>query len=287
MVLTLATIRDDIIRVLYEYREGLGFNELRAFFPKYERLKQALDDLIYDGLVAVKQVNVKGGKKNLHFLTERGLNYAEMHVTRLRIYERFEELLKHYNEDEKFQILGQVFKDMFEYASTLFVSGKRLDIMQGFRDAIQTPVKEFLNKPLLDDKEFIRQYFEKDERIPTGTYYDPVFLLRKFPLAFIVRDCRLALELNHALNVHHGILLALCGFLTKEEIEKRNVEWLEKHKGMTEVQIREAVLKEINTRKSLLKEFSVILTGKKGGFSLEDYGNSLSDVTLAFVKPKG
>jgi len=245
---------EDLIRVLYEYGEH-GVRDLREFFS-YKYLDRWLPEVIAMGLVDVKEVIGKGGRKKVHFLTSKGVTYAELHVTKLRICDNLDKFIEPYTPEQKLQILGRLFGDMFEYASSLFLSGKNVDMMRVFRDAIQLPVKAFLNKQILDDKEYIIKTLEGHGEFPPDLYCDILFIQRQFSLPFIIRDADLAWNLNHYLNSHHVYILTLLGIHSKEEIEQKNKVWLEKNRDAIEPHSvwQKKALKELERRKEALRE---------------------------------
>jgi hypothetical protein len=271
--------KDQILYALYNQkpREGYGFNELVQKCEIHGRYIKVFADarkgkLVKDGYIEIKKVKVKGGIKELRMITEKGVEYVEKNIKGVEVaVKNVSSLAQALTEKERFEVLGQVFKDMFEYASSLFKSGKRLDMMHIFREAFQTPVKEFLNKPLLEDKELIIKFLtEHGERLK-GVYWDSAFTLRNLPLTFIIRDADLAWDLNHYLNFHHVYLFTTLGIHSKEEIEQRNKAWLEKHKDVEKpfTGWKEKSLKELERRKQAL---DVIVPVP------DDYGNFEHDV---------
>jgi hypothetical protein len=273
--------KDRILYALYKERNGLGFNELVQKYELHGKYVKVFADckkgkLFKDGYIECKKVTGKGGVKDVRMITEKGVEYVERNIVGLEVGARnILMFAQARTEKEKFACLGLVFKDMFEYASSLFKSGKRLEMMRVFRDTIQTPVKEFLNKQVLEDKEYIAKFQNGKGTLPPDDYYDPTFILRQFPLAFIIRDTQLAWELNHYLNSHHVYLLTKLGIHTKEEISEKNKKWEQEHKTKTEepfTERRDMILTEIEKRKKMLRNIG-------SRFVFEDYGKSPSDIS--------
>jgi hypothetical protein len=257
--------KDQILYALYKQkpRVGYGFNELRdacdglhgRYIDIFTNPKKG--KLVKDGFIVIKKVMGKGGTKELRMITEKGVEYVQKNIVGVELAVRnVLRLAQTLTEKERFEVLGQVFKDMFEYASSLFLSGKRADMMRIFRDSIQLPVKEFLNKQILDDREYIVKALEGHGEFPSNVYSDIVFIQRQFSLPFLIRDADLAWDLNHYLNSHHVYILTLLGIHSKEEIEQKNKAWLEKNRDAIEPHSvwQEKALKELERRKEVLRE---------------------------------
>ena len=265
--------KNQILYCLYKNRQGLGFNEMVQTCEIHGRYVKVFvhtqrGKLVKDGYVKIEKVKVQGGIKELRKLTEKGVEYVEKNIVGVESAVRnVLRLANALTEKERFQVLGEMFKDMFEYASSLFLSSKRVEMMRVFRDAIQLPVKEFLNKQILADKDYITKAIEGHAEFPPDVYYDAVFVLRQFSLPFMIRDADLAWDLNHYLNSHHVYLFKLLGIHSKEEVENRNKAWLERNRDAIEPHSvwKEKALKELERRKQAL---STIINVP------EDYGKS-------------
>lgn len=71
--------RDKILRLLFENREGLGYNELKQLV--YEKsITKYRPELLRSGLVTIKKVKTRGGIKYLHMLTSEGIRYVEKSI---------------------------------------------------------------------------------------------------------------------------------------------------------------------------------------------------------------
>ena len=89
-----------------------------------------------------------------------------------------------------------------------------------------------LNMAIMDDVN--ASWLTKKEdmlkrNIFSGKYLFPIFTRESYPLGFIVEDANVAWDKGHYLNAHHRYVLEKLGLHSKEDIEKRNVEWLKKH----------------------------------------------------------
>jgi len=274
--------KEEILRLLYEHRDGLGHNELRERFNE-KVLRRWLPELLKTKLVNVEKMKVKGGRKKLHFLTPKGIEYVERNIMCERFMKRFVEFVDAYQPNEKLEALGQLFKDMFAHSQTLLYSGD-VNAMKIFRATIKEPLKKYVNRELLEAKETILE----EGRGSGMEYCDPVFAIRRFSIGFIWEDGVMAWDSGHFLNTHHRYVFEKFGIHSKKEIEEKNVEWLQKHKDKTEVMQKGERLKELQTRIDIIKKMVEAEINRplekrtlpNWFFSLpKDYGEYLEDVT--------
>jgi DNA-binding PadR family transcriptional regulator len=80
----LTSNKDRILRELYTNQGGLGHNELREVIHE-KSLRRWLPELEKEKLIEVARVRVRGGRKHLHKLTAKGVEY----VQRNRLSENF------------------------------------------------------------------------------------------------------------------------------------------------------------------------------------------------------
>ena len=299
--------KNQILYCLYKNRQGLGFNEMVQTCEIHGRYVKVFvhtqrGKLVKDGYVKIEKVKVQGGIKELRKLTEKGVEYVEKNIVGVESAVRnVLRLANALTEKERFQVLGEMFKDMFEYASSLFVSGKRSDIMRVLFDVLNMTIMDDLNKEWLTKKDDMvkRKTF-------SGKYVFPNFKRESYPLDFIKRDADLALDVGHYLNTHHRYVLEKLDLYSKQDIEKKNVEWLEKHKKYdpdvvkSELKDRmenwEKYVESLRTHQKIVKiemygkEYSIKeppetyeqtpnwMQEKRWHQIMENYGNSLWDI---------
>jgi hypothetical protein len=268
--------KDQILYALYKQkpRVGYGFNELRdacgglhgRYIDIFTNPKKG--KLVKDGFIVIKKVMGKGGIKELRMITEKGVEYVQKNIvgveTAVRNVLRLTQAL---TEKERFDALGQVFKDMYEYASSLFMAGKRLNMMDVLFDALNMAIMDDVNASWL---------IKKDDMVKrsvfSGNYVFPDFTRKSYPLDFIKRDADLALDVGHYLNTHHRYVLEKLGSYSKEDIEKKNVEWLEKHKKYDP----EVVKSELKDRMENWEKYVESLRTHQKIMKIEMYGKEYS-----------
>jgi DNA-binding PadR family transcriptional regulator len=285
--------RDKILKLLYDHPEGLCYREIGREGLGNKTLIKELPELEKEGLIRIEW------RKNekLHFLTVKGKEYVERNIACEGFMKRFVKFVDAYQPNERLEALGQLFKDMFAHSQELLYSGQ-LDAMRIFRAAIKEPLKDYMNRDILESKEAILE----EGRGSGKVYCDPrLNMERSFPVGFVYEDAVTAWNSDHYLNSHHRYFFEKLGIHSKEEIEKKNEEWLEKHKDKSEVAQRNERLKELRIRLDIFRkiaeaeitepiptsdlEEAVIEALKKRKlpnwfFNLpKDYGDYLEDVT--------
>lgn len=244
--------KDRILYALYKERNGLGFNELVQKYELHGKYVKVFADckkgkLFKDGYIECKKVTGKGGVKDVRMITGKGVEYVEKNIVGLEVGARNVLMLAQARtEKEKFECLGLVFKDIYKYASARFMSGKRLDMIGVLFDVLSMAIMNDINEFWLSKKDDMLKHNVYD-----GEYVFPEFTRNNTrPLGFIVQDAKSAWEKCHYLNTHHRYVLEQLGIYSKEEIENKNKEWLEKH-GKYDVTV---VKTEIRDR---LEEFDI------------------------------
>lgn len=301
--------KDQIIDALYKQkpRKGYGFNELVQICGIHGRYVKVFTDpkkgkLVKDGLIRIEMVMGKGGEKELRKLTEKGVEYHEKYIKGVETaVKNVLKLAQSLTEKERVEAASLMFKDMYGYASSLLLSGERLDMMAVLFDALNMAIMDDINGAWLSKKDDMlkRNTFG-------GEYFFPIFKREDYPLDFIKRDADLALDVGHYLNTHHRYVLEKLGSYSKEDIEKKNAEWLEKHKKYDRKVVR-SELKErvenwekyVESLRTHQKTGKIVMYGKEYSIKeppetyeqipnwmqqkrmrqiLENYGNSFWDV---------
>jgi len=261
--------RNKILRLLYENREGLGHNEMKADVGE-KTLRKWIPELKRKKFIKIDDVKGLGGTKHVHVLTLKGIEYVERNVVSEKFLKRFLELYDAYSEEERLKILSQIFRDMFES----FVWYGSLDNVKRFHNAIESEVKDFLNNNLFDlkKKEMVKLFKSKDmeQRGFGGSYHAPFYGIRDMRVGFILKDLKIAWELGHYLNRHHVYLSTKLGLSPSKEIKDRNEKWLQQHKLSRDEDVKEEIRERIELFKQQFPEWIKFIPS--------DYGNFIKDI---------
>lgn len=237
-------VGDEILRYLYEHgEEETCHNDLRRapFSPnslkKYVGSRKEKGELIKQGFITAEDVKLK----RIYNLTSKGIARAQCE----RFMKRFVRFVDAHKGKEQLKMLTQLFKDLFECAHENFLTGK----IESFRvlfDSLSMSIMDELNKEWLWKKDDMLKRSEI-----TGVYVFPEFKSNdKRSLAFIEGDGELAWVRGDYLSTNHRYVLEKLNRHSKEDMEKRNSEWLKKHGGQHSNPL---VLKELQERVEKIK----------------------------------
>ena len=113
----LKEIEAKILFVLYENREGLGYNELKHKIPE-KSLRKYLPNHIKQGYVRIEERKVRGGIQHMHILTQEGRDYVKFSSEIEKIENEFREKFGlAYSDIDK-----MAFKKKLELYEKIFVS---------------------------------------------------------------------------------------------------------------------------------------------------------------------
>jgi hypothetical protein len=234
-----------ILKILYENREKeIGVNDFR--FPYELNPNTIKRGTVKASRCEFIRIEMRGLKK-CHFITEKGIKFYDRHVASESFLKRFLELYDAYTNEEKLKVLGQIFKDM--YTSSFDSSPTNLRAMF---DSLCMSVMDDINKEWITKKDEILKHDEI-----SGTYQFlgqfSVFTLPPYPLAFIVCDAKLAWEEGYYLSTHHRYVLEKLDYHSKEEIDDKNKEWIEKHGQLNNEFLLEQLYERVKKIKAMIK----------------------------------
>jgi hypothetical protein len=282
----LALGKNDILLALYNNRQGLGHNELRNEGINPSNLHKWLSpknpQLVHEGLVRIEKTKVKGGMKKLHFLTQKGIDYMNRHVTGSQYLKRFFKVYDAATPSEKLQGLEKIYQDLFKLAYDQLINENRSEFLRGLNDVQVLAIIDLLNEAWISKKDVLSEHIKNREEILkrigetetvldrfefSGEYVFQYVRRRQYPLEFIIEDGKAAWNNGHYLNRHHRYVLEKLGLHSKEEIKEKNSAWLAKHDGIAKnsTQHKNIVRGEIRERLTDLRNQIESLPPKQKG----------------------